>query len=91
MLIPTADDTARQSPDLSTAVVAAIGQGTEFKNSRHFAAWVDLVPRQHSSGGQACSDEYDEIRRQASFIHAARVVVSVATNNNDSYINQLVN
>ncbi len=27
-----------------------IGKGTEFKNGRHFAAWLGLVPRQHSSG-----------------------------------------
>ena len=37
-------------PKTATAVVAAIGKGTEFKNGRHFAAWLGLVPRQHSSG-----------------------------------------
>src|ERR1700756_2693731 len=37
-------------PKTATAVVAAIGDGSEFKNGRHFAAWVGLVPRQHSSG-----------------------------------------
>lgn len=37
-------------PKMATAVVAAIGKGTEFKNGRHFAAWLGLVPRQHSSG-----------------------------------------
>ena len=36
-------------PKATTAVVAAIGDGTEFKNVRHLAAWVGLVPRQHSS------------------------------------------
>ncbi|MDI5424686.1 transposase, partial [Salmonella enterica subsp. enterica serovar Kentucky] len=25
-----------------------MGKGTEFKNGRHFAAWLGLVPRQHS-------------------------------------------
>ncbi len=41
-------------PKTATAVVAAIGKGTEFKNGRHFAAWLGLVPRlvprQYSSG-----------------------------------------
>lgn len=37
-------------PKIATAVIAAIGKGTEFKNGRHFAAWLGLVPRQHSSG-----------------------------------------
>lgn len=54
------------SPKTATAVVAAIGKGTEFKNGRHFAAWLGLVPRQHSSGDRQGADEYDEKRRQAS-------------------------
>ena len=37
-------------PKTATAIVAAIGDGSEFKNGRHLAAWVGLVPRQHSSG-----------------------------------------
>lgn len=37
-------------PKTATAVVAAIGKETVFKNGRHFAAWLGLVPRQHSGG-----------------------------------------
>jgi transposase len=37
-------------PKTATAIVAAIGDGSEFKNGRHLAAWVGLVPRQFSSG-----------------------------------------
>ncbi len=37
-------------PKTATAVVAAIGKGSEFKNGRHSAAWLGLVPRQYSSG-----------------------------------------
>ena len=36
----------------ATALVAAIGNGQEFKNGREVAAWLGLVPRQHSTGGQ---------------------------------------
>jgi transposase len=32
-------------PKTATAIVAAIGDGSEFKNGRHLAAWVGLVPR----------------------------------------------
>ena len=36
----------------SVALVSAIGEGKAFKNGRHFAAFIGLVPRQHSSGGK---------------------------------------
>lgn len=69
-------------PKTATAVVAAIGKGTEFKNGRHIAAWLGLVPRQHSSGDK---------HLRTLFIHGARAVVRVATNNNDGHMNQWVN
>ena len=34
-------------PKTATAVIAAIGKGSEFKNDRHFAAWLGVVSRQH--------------------------------------------
>ena len=37
-------------PKIATAIVAAIGDGAAFKNGRHLAAWIGLVPRQFSSG-----------------------------------------
>ena len=37
----------------ATAVVATMGDPKAFKNGRHFAAFLGLVPRQHSSGGKA--------------------------------------
>lgn len=39
-------------PLSATAFVAAIGNGSEFKNGRTVAAWLGLVPRQYSTGGQ---------------------------------------
>ena len=35
----------------ATAWVASAGDAKVFKNGRQFAAWLGLVPRQHSSGG----------------------------------------
>src|SRR5918999_4362752 len=39
-------------PVTATALVAAIGQATQFKNGRQLAAWLGLVPREHSTGGK---------------------------------------
>jgi transposase len=37
----------------ATALVAAVSGATQFKNGRQFAAWLGLVPRQHSTGGKS--------------------------------------
>jgi len=37
-------------PVTATALVAAIHDPKHFRNGRHLAAWLGLVPRQHSSG-----------------------------------------
>jgi len=50
----------------ATAIVAAIGDGSEFKNCRHLAAWVGLVPRQFSS-----------VRRQSFWVQAVALVCNV--------------
>ena len=39
-------------PLTATALVAAVGDATDFKKGRQFAAWLGLVPRQHSTGGK---------------------------------------
>lgn len=40
-------------PITADAVVATIGSAQSFANGRQFAAWLGLVPMQHSSGGRA--------------------------------------
>ena len=35
---------------IATAVVGAVADGKMFRTGRQFAAWLGLVPRQHSSG-----------------------------------------
>ena len=40
-------------PLTATALVAAVSDASHFKNGRQFAAWIGLVPRQHSTGGKA--------------------------------------
>ena len=53
------DDAARrltQIPGIgvlnATALVAALGDGTAFRRGRDLAAWLGLVPRQHTTGGK---------------------------------------
>jgi transposase len=40
-------------PIAASAVVAAVGDFSQFRNGRQFAAWLGLAPSQHSSGGKA--------------------------------------
>ena len=40
-------------PIISTAVVAAVGNARMFRRGRDMAAWLGLVPRQHSTGGKS--------------------------------------
>jgi len=37
----------------AAAMVATVGQPQAFRNGRQFAAWLGLVPRQHSTGGKS--------------------------------------
>src|SRR5712675_998392 len=39
-------------PVTATAVIAAIGNGGAFRKGREFAAWMGVVPREHSTGGK---------------------------------------
>lgn len=39
-------------PITASALAASVGDPTLFKNGRQLAAWLGLVPRQHSSGGK---------------------------------------
>jgi transposase len=65
----------------ATALVAAIGNIHAFKNGRELAAWLGLVPRQHSTGGKptllGISKRGDSYLRTL-LIHGGRTVVRVA-------------
>jgi transposase len=39
-------------PMTATALVAAVGDGKQFRSARHFAAWLGLTPRIQASGGK---------------------------------------
>jgi transposase len=62
----------------ATALVASIADARSFKNGRQLAAWLGLVPRQHSSGGKprllGISKRGDAYLRTL-LIHGSRAVV----------------
>ena len=39
-------------PITATALIAAVGDVSVFKNGRHFSTCLGLVPKQHSTGGE---------------------------------------
>lgn len=65
-------------PLISTAMVAAIGKGEAYDRGRDFAAWLGLVPRQHSTGGRTI---LGRITKRGSrylrmlFVQAAQVIM----------------
>jgi len=68
-------------PKTATALVAAVGDAKEFKNGRHLAAWLGLVPRHRASGDRrhlfGISKRGDQHLRTL-LIHGARAVVRTA-------------
>ena len=71
----------------STALVAMIGNASEFDSGRQLAAWLGLVPGQYSSGGKTrlgritkAGDAY----LRSLLVLGARAVLNAATNKTDS-------
>ena len=67
-------------PLTATALVAAVGDAKDFKNGRQFAAWLGLVPRQHSTGGKSTLlgiTKRGNRSLRALLIHGARSVLRV--------------
>lgn len=73
-------------PKIATALLAAIGDIHVFKNGRELAAWLGLVPRQHSTGGKSTllgiSKRGDVYLRQL-IIHGARSILRWADRKTD--------
>jgi transposase len=68
-------------PITASAMVASIGDAKNFKDGRQLAAWLGIVPRQHSTGGKSTllgiSKRGDTYLRTL-LIHGARAVIRVA-------------
>ena len=55
------DEIPGVGPALATALVANVADPRAFRSGRDFSAWIELVPRQHSSGGK---DKLGSISKQ---------------------------
>lgn len=83
-------------PITASALVASIGDAKNFDGGRQVAAWLGLVPRQHSSGGKSnllgMSKRGDTYLRTL-LIHGARSVIYRVTQRADacSWISGVVN
>ena len=73
-------------PITATALLAAVGDATTFRHGRELAAWLGLVPRQHSTGGReqllGISKRGDSYVRSL-LIHGARAVLRVSGKKTD--------
>jgi transposase len=81
---------------IATALIAMIGDARNFKSGRELAAWIGLVPRQHSTGGKQTllgiskrGDAY--LRKQ--MIHGARSLAYHTGRKADpgNWLNKLIN
>lgn len=74
-------------PLSATALVASIGDARTFKNGRQLAAWLGLVPRQHSTGGKPTLlgiSKRGDVYLRALLIHGARAAIRAAQQRSDS-------
>ena len=79
-------------PLIATALVASIGDGRRFRSGRQLAAWIGLVPRQHTTGGKPRlggigKRANHDLRRQ--MIHGARAVAFRVSGRDDARSNWL--
>ena len=68
-------------PLTASALVASIGDAKQLENGRQLAAWLGLVPKQHSSGGKPTLlgiSKRGDIYLRTLLIHGARTVLRVA-------------
>jgi transposase len=98
-----ASETSRRLADIpgigpitASALIASIGDVRHFKNGRQLAAWLGLVPRQHSSGGKSVllgMSKRGDIYLRTLLVHGARSVILAAERKIDqagSWIGQLL-
>lgn len=83
-------------PITASAIVTAVGDARQFKNGREMAAWLGVVPRQHSTGGKeklgGISKRGDK-RLRTLVIHGARSVIKMSEKKTDRrsvWVNALV-
>jgi transposase len=83
-------------PLTASALVATIGDAKNFENGRQLAAWLGLVPRQHSTGGKQTLlgiSKRGDCYLRTLLIHGARAVIRVSEHKveqADSWLTRIV-
>ncbi len=66
-------------PQTATAILASIGNGSQFDKSRDFSAWLGLVPKQYSTGGKprlSRITKHGDKYLRTLLVHGARTVIA---------------
>lgn len=74
-------------PVTATALIATVGNAHAFRNGRQLAAWLGLVPRQHSSGGTrrlGRITKRGDVYLRTLLTHGARAVMRHLARRNDA-------
>lgn len=82
------EDIPGVGPLTASALAASVGDATNFKNGRQLAAWLGLVPKQHSTGGKANLlgiSKRGNCYLRTLLIHGARAVVRHAEKRPERY------
>ena len=59
-------------PIVATALVAEIGDWKQFRSGRNLAAWIGLVPKQHSTGGRGTARQHHQAGQSLLALAAGR-------------------
>ncbi len=80
-------------PLTATALIGAVGDGSQFKRGRDMAAWLGLTPCQHSSGGKERLlgiTKRGNVYLRTLLIHGGRAVLRFADKKDDTRSRWLV-
>lgn len=75
-------------PMIASIVYATVGDPHNFKNGRHFSAFLGLVPKEHSSGGKQCLMSISKRGNRyirSLLVHGGRAVVKNAAKKEDYF------
>jgi transposase len=81
-------------PITASAIVATIGNVSNFASARHFAAWIGLVPKQNSTGGKprqgGISKAGDRTLRRLLVLGASVVIRHTRTKAKEGWLGRLL-
>jgi transposase len=81
-------------PITASAIVATIGDASNFGSARHFAAWIGLVPKQNSTGGKprqgGISKAGDRYLRRLLVLGATAVIRHTRAKAGDGWLGHLL-